>query len=1159
MPNLQDQLGLGRSYDSTDPHTQRYFDYINLKLAARGFAIVGEEKDFPFLEMGRSLLANFQEKLRLLADHLCPADQRIDSFLRDYLSDVPAAALDRNSPLVPSSALVLEKHGISRLLSLPPDRDSFESEIVSSFRAAQGVIHNPARDRRTTAGVFHVSEGGLPVPGDKLAVPKETFARLLQHALNPPADLLTIPFTATQERPARAFVSLLLRPVIRPEVPGLCQELSMEVRFFAPGNLVSNLDFVESIFGNAGDPHLPENDSALDPDHWSGHTGCVILAPHLVKLRKKDLGLPHVSSASEVQRRDGMCWNDESELYNNGGAFKITCRDHRGVIVTLIADNYFGYCKKEVKTQISYATNLSGGGEEEHAGGAIAFASFDHGAHFSLNRKITQLDHTFDDVVEILGDTIDVRPEGYAIDKKFANIYYVPETAEVDLDQQKVSWQTDVGHALRLQPGITYVYPSGYKVQMIQPTSGQSWRIIGTQAEGTFCHKPCTVSGGGKSEISKALQDAMRVAPVIVPEFQATMNKVKELIDRNYWDRFPNPRIRPEQSRPLLDPRRSLGSALRLLTPDEGFTDAHNDYVRSLSRHVIDMVLLVKRYYREDWGSWDEWRNRFTVDVVDGQPGFEIKYRNQHIVARYLRVGFAADGLWRMFSLRKDFLPATKLQREDDITASTTVPVPRDSGMHPDLPEGSYKFALNCEYRFFQRPDEAIHRGYDKNTELEFSLPGNFFSNYEPVTRAQAKEMIADAIRFGRFTLPMQRLIREFARAAKPEFIAVSSSPRLVEGKPSENPRYLQTRPDLLAGRPEYLAKVGMHLYRGVPVTRPVLVPVNAILPGRRNNPPDVKKGIRALAVYNPVHYQQLPELFMDLTSSLTGKSPSTTGAGSEGALTKSPFNALLPITDLNNALISSVLTRQPCFTTAAGYIGPKFRVDHDISLLIPEVWCRMHIHERNPETLLEQELLEPIEDFEHNGQKVLASRLGYRITEKFVHRFFGRVFADPGALFTEEMLRPELQDLDAYVDGINNIVEAQQRVAKFYFQDGSIEFACPPMRALLHIMAHGEYEGMDVRHPDIRQLFDVDTILKSDWYAARLEAQARIDSTLWRRHIENLSAFQEKENYRDEIRRLNIAARLRAAKKRLKDIERPGYAASLIGHLGADPIMVGK
>ena len=49
-----------------------------------------------------------------------------------------------------------------------------------------------------------------------------------------------------------------------------------------------------------------------------------------------------------------MCWRDEDELYNDGGAFKVTCRDQRGVMVTIIADNYFGYCKKEVKTQISY-------------------------------------------------------------------------------------------------------------------------------------------------------------------------------------------------------------------------------------------------------------------------------------------------------------------------------------------------------------------------------------------------------------------------------------------------------------------------------------------------------------------------------------------------------------------------------------------------------------------------------------------------------------------------------------------------------------------------------------------------------------------------------------------------------------------------------------
>ena len=59
------------------------------------------------------------------------------------------------------------------------------------------------------------------------------------------------------------------------------------------------------------------------------------------------------------------------------------------------------------------------------------------------------------------------------------------------------------------------------------------------------------------------------------------------------------------------------------------------------------------------------------------------------------------------------------------------------------------------------------------------------------------------------------------------------------------------------------------------------------MLPGRRNNPPDPKTGVPPLAVYNPIHYQELPELFMDFICSLTGKSPSTTGFGSEGALTK--------------------------------------------------------------------------------------------------------------------------------------------------------------------------------------------------------------------------------------------------------------------------------
>src|SRR5581483_3052486 len=98
-----------------------------------------------------------------------------------------------------------------------------------------------------------------------------------------------------------------------PEVRGFAPRKTMEIRFFAPGNLVCNLDFVERIFGNGGDPSLPENDSGLDPESWSGHTGCVILAPHLTTLRKKELGLPPMAEASERQKRDGMCWEKEDE------------------------------------------------------------------------------------------------------------------------------------------------------------------------------------------------------------------------------------------------------------------------------------------------------------------------------------------------------------------------------------------------------------------------------------------------------------------------------------------------------------------------------------------------------------------------------------------------------------------------------------------------------------------------------------------------------------------------------------------------------------------------------------------------------------------------------------------------------------------------------
>ena len=50
---------------------------------------------------------------------------------------------------------------------------------------------------------------------------------------------------------------------------------------------------------------------------------------------------------------------------------------------------------------------------------------------------------------------------------------------------------------------------------------------------------------------------------------------------------------------------------------------------------------------------------------------------------------------------------------------------------------------------------------------------------------------------------------------------------------------------------------------------------------------------------------------------------------------------------DLKNALVSAILTGYAGFTTSAGHVGPRYRVDHDISMLVPELWCRIRVEER--------------------------------------------------------------------------------------------------------------------------------------------------------------------------------------------------------------------
>ena len=382
-----------------------------------------------------------------------------------------------------------------------------------------------------------------------------------------------------------------------------------------------------------------------------------------------------------------------------------------------------------------------------------------------------------------------------------------------------------------------------------------------------------------------------------------------------------------------------------------------------------------------------------------------------------------------------------------------------------------------------------------------------------------------------------------------------SAHPRIVDGSPTKNPRYLQQRPDLTDPRGTYLAEIGTRLAREIPAEALVWFPVNAVLVGRRNNPADHKLGIPPLAVYNPIHYQELPELFMDMICSLTGKSPATTGFGTEGALTKGPFNALLAMIDVNNALVSAILTGNSGFTTAAGYIGPKYRVDHDSSMLVPELWCRMGASEREPKFLIENGYLEKVDDFEYEGRTLLASRLGYRITAAFVDRFLGRIFEIPGSVFPEEMLRPEKQHPADFAEGVNAIVAAQRTVALEYFEDGSIDLACPPIKAILHIMAQGDFEGKGADHPAIRELFTLQSMLGSDWYRERLRTQRALDLALWTSHRDAIEKFASSGMPAPDI---DLQARLAATLQHLDCVQSDGYISGLVGTIGADPSMKG-
>ncbi|MCK4833273.1 MAG: hypothetical protein KAT12_00810, partial [Gammaproteobacteria bacterium] len=134
---------------------QTTLQHICLQLASLGHRCQ-LNSDRGYLAVADSLLKNYTAQRQLLAEYRCPADQRIQSFLNDYLK---RNGVDVEIKL-PGETFNLTEEGVARELSLPYDSNTYKSELVESYRLLQGVLHNPKNDRRTTSGVFHIVEGG---------------------------------------------------------------------------------------------------------------------------------------------------------------------------------------------------------------------------------------------------------------------------------------------------------------------------------------------------------------------------------------------------------------------------------------------------------------------------------------------------------------------------------------------------------------------------------------------------------------------------------------------------------------------------------------------------------------------------------------------------------------------------------------------------------------------------------------------------------------------------------------------------------------------------------------------------------------------------------------------------------------------------------------
>ena len=409
---------------------------------------------------------------------------------------------------------------------------------------------------------------------------------------------------------------------------------------------------------------------------------------------------------------------------------------------------------------------------------------------------------------------------------------------------------------------------------------------------------------------------------------------------------------------------------------------------------------------------------------------------------------------------------------------------PRAAGRPPGEYDGhpSLKLAQNCEFRLFQRPDDAVHPGLDRQAEKDMASAGLFCSNFQPLDRRRHARHPRGR-RGPRRVHPADAGARGPERRSRTEgMVDLLRAAADHRRKPTKNPRYPQLRPDMARPRDRYVAEMGARLSRRLPLSAPVHFPVIAVMSGRRNNP--AEPGMRRSACTGRSTTRSCPSCSWTTSARSRGRRRARRGGlggrAHQGAVQRPRRDrrpeqraGLLPPHRVRRVQLRRGIRG------AALSGGPRHQ-PVDPGDLVPAL-----PHERDPRHLIEAGHLERLDGLrarreagageparlaDHGEVRAHVLRAGVRQSDRGVHRRHPQArAAGPGGV--RRRRREHRGSAEA------------RRACTSRTDDRGLPPTAPG--ADPH-HAHGHFEGRDASDPAIRGMFTRESLLTSEWYAER-------------------------------------------------------------------------